>query len=176
MQPGRRSEIRDLSAQSTLELFTGLNIPWSNYRTCTQTHTNTYTARACQPLGTCATGTAGICAACTSPSRSGRCSCRRTGRFWWRCVGRSPCSPRSSARCSGSRRPCRRTRCTPRCQASWGRDPSFSSPAGRLHAQTKRATMRGSCQGFTLCCWVKCVRRKTPTPQCGTIVVLRALG
>lgn len=43
MQPGSRSEIRHSSAQSTLELFTGLNVPWSNYRTCIQTHIHTLT-------------------------------------------------------------------------------------------------------------------------------------
>lgn len=134
-------QIRDPEC-GPFETVYGLNVPWFIWRA--HTHTHTYTALTCPPLGTCAAGTVGTCGACTCPSRSGRCSCRSTGRFWWRCVGRSPCSPRSSTRCNGNQRPCHRTRCTPRCRASWEQDPSFSSPADHLQTHQKSVGTRVS--------------------------------
>lgn len=84
---------------------------------------DTHTPPACPPGGTCEGGTPGTCGACRCPWGSGpRCG-RRSVPLWWHCGGRTPCSPRSSARCSGSRRPCPRTRCTARSPAFWGRAP-----------------------------------------------------
>ena len=78
----------------------------------------THTALACLLHGTCAGGTAGTCGACTCPSHSGRCFCTSTGRSWWHCGGRSPCSPHSLAHCSGNPKPCPHRHCTLRSPAS----------------------------------------------------------
>ena len=92
--------------------------PPARPRTCPSTLSCTHTAPACPPPGTCAAGTPDTCDACTCPSHTCRRSCRRTVHPWWRCGGRSPCSLHSSTRCSGSRRPCPHTHCTPHFPAS----------------------------------------------------------
>lgn len=63
----------------------------------------TYIQASCRRWGTSWADTLGTCAACTCRSRSLCRTCTGRQHSWWCCVGRSPCSPRRSARCSGSR-------------------------------------------------------------------------